>query len=254
MSLEFNEQIVKQLEEAYRARDMVRRRGLVRAALGAEPGDRILDVGCGPGFFEPELLDEASPGGSVVGVDSSAASVATASSRLAGRDGVEFREADATSLPVEDGEFDRALTVQVLEYVSDVDAALAELRRALRPGGRVVVWDVDWSTVSMRTGDEARMARVLEAWDAHLMHPSLPRTLTARLGAAGFEDVRMEAHPFATNELSAATYGGFLVPFVEQFVGTDEARAWADEQRALAECGSFYFACLQFCFTGEAPR
>ena len=64
----------------------------------------------------------------------------------------------------------------------------------------------------------------------------------------------MEAHPFATNELSADTYGGFLVPFVEQFVGTPDATAWADEQRALAERGEFYFACVQFCFAGTAPR
>jgi SAM-dependent methyltransferase len=46
------------------------------------------------------------------------------------------------------GSFDRALSVQVLEYVSDPAAALADLHRALRPGGRLVVWDVDWSTVS----------------------------------------------------------------------------------------------------------
>ena len=252
--LEFDDRIVSQLEQAYRSRDMVRRRGRVRAALAARPGDRVLDVGCGPGFFELELIEEVGPDGSVTGVDVSPASVDHARKRSAGHSNLHFEEADATALPAGDGEFDRAFCVQVLEYVPDVDAALRELRRALRPGGRLVVWDVDWATVSMRTEDEARMQRVLAAWDAHLTHPSLPRTLTARLRAAGFEDVRMEAHPFATAELSLETYGGFLVPFVEQVVGTDEAAAWADEQRHLAERGEFYFACLQFCFAAEAPR
>jgi ubiquinone/menaquinone biosynthesis C-methylase UbiE len=252
--LEFDDRIVAVLELAYRSRDMVRRRGLVRKALGATPGDAILDVGCGPGFFELELLDEVGPEGSIVGIDASGASIAVARSRSAGHDNVAFHEADATELPLGDAEFDRAFSVQVLEYVPDVDAALAELRRVLRPGGRVLVWDVDWATVSMRTEDEARMERVLSAWDAHLTDPSLPRTLTARLAAAGFEDIRMEGHPFATNELSTDTYGGFLVTFVEQFVGTEEATAWADEQRALGERGAFYFACLQFCFTAQAPR
>jgi ubiquinone/menaquinone biosynthesis C-methylase UbiE len=44
-------------------------------------------------------------------------------------------------------ELDRALSVQVLEYVADIPTALAEMHRALRPGGRVVIWDVDWATV-----------------------------------------------------------------------------------------------------------
>jgi SAM-dependent methyltransferase len=252
--LEFDERIVQQLEQAYRGRDMERRRGLVRAALGAEPGDRILDVGCGPGFFELELLDEIGAEGSILGVDASAASIAVARGRSEGRPNVDFREADATALPVGDAEFDRAFSVQVLEYVPDVPLALRELRRALRPGGRVVIWDVDWATVSMHTEDEDRMVSVLAAWDAHLTHRSLPRTLTARLRDAGFEDVRMEAHPFATSELSPETYGGFLVPFVAGFVGTPEATAWADEQRALAAAGEFHFACLQFCFTARSPR
>jgi len=252
--LEFDDRIVAQLELAYKSRDMSHRRGLVRAALGARTGDRILDVGCGPGFFELELVEEVGSEGSVTGVDVSPASVAVAKSRSAGHDNLAFHEADATALPVGDAEFDRAFSVQVLEYVDDVDAALSELRRALKRGGRVVVWDVDWATVSMRTEDEERMRRVLDAWDAHLMHPSLPRSLTARLNRAGFEEVRMEAHPFATNELSLETYGGFLVPFIAQFVGTEEATAWAEEQWKLAGEGAFYFACLQFCFTAHAPR
>ena len=64
--------------------------------------------------------------------------------RTQGQDNVALHQADATALPVADASFDRALSVQVLEYVSDLAAALAELHRALRPGGRLVVWDVDW--------------------------------------------------------------------------------------------------------------
>ena len=70
----------------------------------------------------------------------------------------------------------------------------------------------------------------------------------------------MEGHTFATNELSPETYGGFLVAFVEQFVvdqrlvDAGDAKAWADEQRALAERGEFYFACIQFCFAARRPR
>ena len=258
--LEFDDRIVKQLEEAYEKRDMRRRRRLVREALAPAPGERILDVGCGPGFYVAEVLDAVGPEGSVVGLDGSAASLAVATARSKGRHNVAFHEADATSLPVADAEFDAALSVQVLEYVPDATAALREIHRALRPGGRIVVWDVDWATVSMRTADEARMRRVMAAWDSHLTHPSLPQTLTSRLREAGFEEIRMEGHAFATTELSHDTYGGFLVEFAEQFVTNQrlvearEAAAWADEQRALGEHGDFYFACIQFCFAAQRPR
>jgi SAM-dependent methyltransferase len=194
-----------------------------------------------------------------VGVDGSASMLELAAGRSEGSENVEFHEADATALPVDDASFDAALSVQVLEYVADIPAALAEIRRALRPGGRAVIWDVDWTTISMRTAETERMRRMLDAWDEHLTHVALPRTLTAELRSAGFEDVRMQAHTFATNELGPDSYGGFLVPFMEQFaldreaVAEDEVRAWGDEQRELAARGEFYASVTQFLFTGTRP-
>jgi arsenite methyltransferase len=254
--LVFDDKIVEQLEVVYRSRDVLRRRKLVYEALGARPGDRILDVGCGPGFYSRELLDQVGRDGSVTGVDQSPAMLAVAGRRCEGHGNVRFEEGDATALPVESGGFDRALSVQVLEYVEDAPAALAEMHRALRPGGRVVIWDVDWATVSWHSGDPDRMARVLEVWDDHLADPSLPRTLAASLRAAGFEDVRMDGHAFATAELSEETYGGSVLPVIERYAagqGSEEVQAWADEQRALGERGEFYFACMQFCFSGTRP-
>ena len=185
--IEFDESTVRRLEVLYRTRDVLRRRQLVRDALGVAPGERILDVGCGPGFYVAELLERVGSDGSVVGIDSSQPMLAVAAHRSEGHDNVSFHEADATSLPVEDASFDAALSVQVLEYVADVPAALAEMYRALRAGGRLVVWDVDWATLSLHTTDPARTERILRAWDGHLAHPSLPQTLTAQLQAAGFD-------------------------------------------------------------------
>jgi arsenite methyltransferase len=85
----------------------------------------------------------------------------------------------------------------------------------------------------------------------------LPRTLAARLRAAGFGEVRVEGHVFATAELVPDAYGGAVFPLIERFVaesdvlGEDEAKAWAAEQRELEERGEFFFACIQFCFTAR---
>lgn len=257
--LEFDESTARQLEVLYGTRDVLRRRQLVRDALGVAAGERIMDVGCGPGFYVAELLEHVGSEGSVVGIDSSRTMLAVAAHRSEGHDNVVLHEADATSLPVENASFDAALSVQVLEYVADVPAALAEMHRALRAGGRLVVWDVDWTAVSLHTTDPARTVRILRSWDGHLAHPSLPQTLTAQLQAAGFDDVKLEGHTFATNEFDPDTYGGVLVPFIAQFVvgrdgiSEDEANAWEAEQRELAQRGEFFFACTQFCFTARRP-
>ena len=256
--LVFDESMVEQLEKVYATRDILRRRRLVREALAAAPGERILDVGCGPGFYTAEVLEEVGEEGSVVGVDVSAAMLGVAAQRAKGSPNADFRKGDATVIPVEDGEFDAALSVQVLEYVADATAALREIRRALRPGGRVVIWDVDWATLSWHSEDPARMERVLEAWDTHLVHPSLPRTLAARMREAGFKEVRAEGHSFTTAALDPETYVAALLPLMEDYVaareaiGAETAAAWAAEQRELGERDEFYVACIQVCFAAVA--
>ena len=259
--VEFDENLARYLERLYSSRDAIRRRAIVRAALGAAPGEHILDVGCGPGFYAPELLEEVGPDGHVVGVDSSPQMLAVATERCAGRDHAEFRQGEATALPVDDAAFDGAVCVQVLEYVADATAALAEIRRALKPGGRIVAWDVDWSTVSWHSSDPDRMRRVLEAWDSHLVHPALPRTLGARLRAAGFDDVGFEGHVFATGELSPETYGGGMTEGIRTYISgqpglvpADELDAWAADLQQLDHAGEFFFSVTQFCFTATRPR
>lgn len=212
--LAFNEKLAEQMQIIYRSRDILRRRRLVYEALGASPGERILDVGCGPGFYASELLDQVGDRGSVVALDASEQMLAVAAHRCEGRPNVSFHPADATALPVEDGGFECAVSVQVLEYVPEVDTALREIARAL------------------------------------------PRTLSPRMRAAGFEDVRMEGHAFASTELTSDAYGSALLPLMRDYVagvdgiGERMADEWVAEQHELHERGAFYFSCTQFCFTG----
>ena len=86
-----------------------------------------------------------------------------------------------------DQHFDVAVCTQVYEYVEDIAAALAEARRVLRTGGRLLVLDTDWDSIVWHSGDRERMERVLDVWNDHLADPYLPRRLPGLLRAAGLE-------------------------------------------------------------------
>ena len=257
--IEFDEAKAKALEAIYVTRDARLRRSIVLDALAPAPGETILDVGCGPGFYVADIRERVGEDGAVAGVDQSASMLARSSRRVDGARNVTFHEADAIALPFDSGTFDAVVCVQVLEYVDDVSAALSELRRVLRPGGRAVVWDVDWTTVSMHSADPARMRRVLAAWDEHVAHPSLPQTLAARLRGAGLTDVSLEGHAFSTTELTLEAYGGAAVSIIDNYLGerpdfpAAERTAWTREQQALGAAGDFYFSCVQCCFTARRP-
>jgi arsenite methyltransferase len=105
--------------------------------------------------------------------------------RCEGLTQVGFKEGDALSLPVEDQSFDAALRIQVLEDIPDATAALREIFRTIKPGGRTLIWDIDWDTLSMQSADRERWERVDAAWDTHAAHEALPRTLAPRMREAG---------------------------------------------------------------------
>jgi SAM-dependent methyltransferase len=111
------------------------------ARLGVPAGARWLDVGCGTGALTATVLRSAAPS-SVLGIDPAEAYVAYAAAHVADPR-AEFRVGDAQALPVESGTFDAVVSGLVLNFVPDPAAAVAEIRRAARPGGTVgaYVWD-----------------------------------------------------------------------------------------------------------------
>jgi ubiquinone/menaquinone biosynthesis C-methylase UbiE len=106
---------------------------------GVEPGQRVLDVGCGPGALSTELVTRLGPA-AVTAVDPSETFVAAARERLPG---VAVEQASAEQLPFPDDSFDAAIAQLVVHFMSDPVAGLAEMGRVTRPGGVVAacVWD-----------------------------------------------------------------------------------------------------------------
>jgi len=105
--------------------------------IGIRPGERVLELGPGPGAFTVAAAERAGPGGRLVAVDIQSQMIAQVERRVraAGLANVEAHVAGAHALPLEDASVDRAFLITVLPEIPDRGRALAELHRVLRPGG-----------------------------------------------------------------------------------------------------------------------
>ena len=105
--------------------------------VGIQPGERILELGPGPGIFTVEAAQRVGPAGRLIAVDIQPEMIAQVEDRVqeAGLTNVETHVADAYHLPLDYASVDRAFLVTVLPEVPDQARALAELRRILKPGG-----------------------------------------------------------------------------------------------------------------------
>lgn len=118
-------------------------------ALDVRAGHSVLDLGCGPGTDLEALARAVTPTGAVIGFDHDQGMVDTARARTAGQAVVDVRHADVHELPMPDAAADRARTDRVLQHVADPLAVLGEVRRVLRPGGRLVMGEPDWETLTV---------------------------------------------------------------------------------------------------------
>jgi len=112
-------------------------RPAVLAVLGAVEGRDVLDLGCGPGLYAEELVARGAR--RIVGVDGSAEMVRLARERVRGPASFYCQDLQAPLTWADDGEFELAVMPLVIHHLDDRVAALNEIARVLRPGGRLVV-------------------------------------------------------------------------------------------------------------------
>lgn len=161
-----------------------------RDRLRLAQGERLLDVGCGLGDAARALAADLGPAGGVVGLDASTAMLEAARAGWDVLCPASFTVGDAQALDVPSGSFDAARSERVLQWLPDPQAAVAELARVLRSGGRVSLIDTDWGSLRLDVGDDALAAAVERTMGVERARPSrVGRRLVDLAHAAGFRDV-----------------------------------------------------------------
>jgi arsenite methyltransferase len=257
--LQFDEETSRRVESLYRTPEVVAQRREVLKALELRQRERVLDIGSGPGLLAYDMAALVGSDGRVCGIDTSEDMLTMSRKRCADQPWTEFQKADATNPPYPSDSFDAAVSTQVYEYVADIPAALAELCRVTRPGGRVVVMDTDYGSLVIHTADEARMRRVLSAWNEHFVHAGLPRTLSRHLRDAGFAIRHRDVIPMFNPEYHENTFGKGVLGIMASFavgrkgVSRQEAEAWLAEFPELGTQGEFFFSLNRYLFVADKP-
>jgi ubiquinone/menaquinone biosynthesis C-methylase UbiE len=167
------------------------RERLLRA--GVKPGLRVLDAGCGAGAVTRELCELVGPTGQVTALEPGARLLSQARATLAAFDTVTFVQAGLPSTGLPEATFDLVWCHLVLEHLRDPEAAVRELVRVVKPGGRVVVCDVDgngllnWPQPALVDDGVARVLAALEAAGVDLY---VGRKLHHLLWRAGLTQLR----------------------------------------------------------------
>jgi len=258
MAMEYDEAAAERLEAVYLGPDIVSQREDTLRRVSVQTGERVLDIGSGPGFLAAQLADQTGPDGAVIGIDISQQMVERASQRTH-QDWLSYRCADATALPFEDNSFDVVVSTQVAEYVPDIAKFCSEVFRVLKPGGRALILATDWEGVCWHSEHPQRMEKVLTAFAPHCADPKLPRTLGARLRKAGMVLNDVSYFSIVNLDRYDGCYSEMCVPFIMAYVTGQntvpeaELQAWADEQASLNARGEHFFSTGRFSFSVSKP-
>jgi ubiquinone/menaquinone biosynthesis C-methylase UbiE len=247
------------LEARGRADDQAAVNAALINVLAPTPGERLLEAGCGTGLLCRPTAVTVAPGGSVTGVDISPQFVQIARN-TAGAAGLGqallWCAGRAECLPFRDGCFDGALAARLLLHVANPEAVLRELRRVVRPGGRVLAMDWDFDTSAVDHSDRDLTRRVLH-WrcDHHGGNNWSGRQLWRQMAAAGLSEVKavpvVSVARHAQDSLTLSLLRAAQVTRDGGGITPAEHDAWVAELQAAIAAGRFFASIVYFIVIGK---
>jgi SAM-dependent methyltransferase len=196
--------------------------------LALDKGSAIADIGCGTGRAVAELAEH---GHAAAGIDVDAGLLGIARQRYPA---LGFVEGSAEKLPYADAELDGCRMDKVMHQLPEPAAAVAEARRVLRPGGRIVLLGQDWDTIGIAADDLQLTRAVVRGMADNMPSPAVARDFRGLLLSNGFTDVHVEAVPMLFADLSVI---GSALRMAAKYAGLDGSQKWLAEQEERAASG-----------------
>jgi ubiquinone/menaquinone biosynthesis C-methylase UbiE len=211
--------------------------------LALEPGQHVLEVGCGTGDEARRLRREVGERGSVTAIDLSEQMLSEARARdTKSAWNTHFQQADVQQLPFAERAFDATRVSRVLLHVPDAWQALREVLRVTAPGGRIALIEPDFDTLAMSHPDRVTTRHVVHCFVDSFAHGDIGRWLPVWLQEAGVIELVMEPRvvPVQATFLRRAFRIGDAAERAAQMgrIRAEQARQWLatfDEQAARAE-------------------
>lgn len=227
--------------------------------LGLKAGDSVVDVGCGIGDTLGQLALITGPSGRAVGVDPSEAML-TEARRRAAEAGLPatYVQGDAYNLDFPDGTFDAAQAMKVFVHLKDPDRALDEMVRVAKPGGRVLVFEMDAETMLVDAPDRAVTRKVLGFLANHFANGAAGRRLPRMMMERGLTDVQIVPETLVLRDLETAEPYWLFRNTARRtaeagLITSEEATRWIQSIEELDRAGMFFNSLTAFIVCGRKP-
>jgi ubiquinone/menaquinone biosynthesis C-methylase UbiE len=245
---ELDPAVAKQLGDAMELRATEPAQQAMLAAylddLDLPAGAKVVEIGCGTGAISRAVAARRGIG-EVTGVDPSPAFIDRARGLAAGLANISFRQGNGRDLPLPDASYDLAVLHTVLSHAPDPQDVLAEAFRVLHQGGQLAVFDGDYNTMSVATGEvDPLQACVVAMMQNFLNDPWIVRRLPGMIATAGFTGTRLRSHGYAQT-----TDPAYLLSIVDRGtdalvadgrIGAELGEALKGEARRRVTAGSFF--------------
>ena len=227
----------------------VSRRQAMIKALNINIGDIILDVGCGGGQLIEDIAKSVGIADKAIGIDPSSSQISSAKELCSGLENTLFICCLANNIDLESESVDAVASIQTFEYIDDIDEALTEIKRLLKPRAKFLNISTLWDYYRFH-GPEKKLNDLMhDVFKEHCSHQMVPTFLNGRLKNLGFKDIKTTelAYVFTKrDENSFAKYAETLIANFALSKGVEKEKVseWQRQIKKAEENGRFCFTSI----------